>query len=105
MKKVITSLFIGLTLTASSFSALSASQTEDYPIYSFHYTFTQKLDLALTHYLQLKQEMAYHLSDDIDQQTAGFFRHYEQSADSLTASAEKVLTKSIEETDPQTLIR
>lgn len=80
MKISIKVLLLSLALASSSFSALSAGQTNEYMQYSFHYSFSNKVDLALTHYLQFKQEMEHLLSSDIHEQTDNFFHRYEQQA-------------------------
>ncbi|ALS98114.1 hypothetical protein [Lacimicrobium alkaliphilum] len=95
MKISIKALLLSLALTSSSFSALSASQTNEYMQYSFHYSFSEKVDLALTHYLQFKQEMEHLLSSDIDEQTEDFFRQYQQQASQKLARRPTRLTDAL----------
>ncbi|GGD63474.1 hypothetical protein [Lacimicrobium alkaliphilum] len=85
MKQSIKALLLSLTLAGSSFSAFSASQTNEYMQYTFHYSFSEKVNLVLTHYLQLRQDMDHHLNTDINEQTTRFFKHYEQQTSSQLA--------------------
>lgn len=78
MKQSIKPLLIGLVCIGSSFSAFSASQTNEYMQYTFHYSFSEKVNLVLTHYLQFSQEMQDQLDTDITEQTTRFFRQFEQ---------------------------
>lgn len=106
MKTPIKALLMSLALACSSFSAFSASQTNEYMQYGFHYSFNEKVDLALTHYLQFKQEMEHLLSSDIDEQTEDFFRQYQQQSSQQLAKRPSGLTDGLsEQSDRQTAFR
>jgi dipeptidase len=106
MKTPIKALLLSLALASSSFSARSASQTDEYMQYSFHYNFSEKVDLALTHYLQFKQEMEHLLSSDINEQTEDFFRQYQQqSSQQLTRRPSGLTDDLSDQSHKQTAFR